>query len=118
MSREIAELLLVTGASLLNIMLTFYISNKRVPSEIEKIKAEKAESYSEVAESNMEGARISNELLLARINELKKEKRDMWNYIAILRKQMIEAELEPAQFVPSESDPKNVKPNENTAKNS
>ncbi|RPI93048.1 MAG: hypothetical protein EHM40_11065 [Chloroflexi bacterium] len=98
--------LLISIASLLNIGLAYYNAKKRIPSEVDKQKAEAAESLSEGAESNVNAAKISNELLLLRIAELKKDKREAWNYIAILKKQLIEAQLTIPEFVPIDTEPK------------
>jgi hypothetical protein len=105
MDRATLELLAVTVLSLANILLLIYQTLKKVPSEVRKMDAERVESITEAAESNMQGAQISNELLLARIHELKKDKRDAWNYIAVLKRKMIEQEIPVPRFVPSESDP-------------
>ena len=112
MSRELFELLLVTAASLLNIGLTFYVSSKRVKPEIDKIKAEREESYSEAAESLLASAGMSNDLLKQRVEEMKydrrawrRERQDLFNYIAQLKRVIIEAGLHVPVYNPSESDP-------------
>jgi hypothetical protein len=103
---ETVGALLISLASLLNIGLAWYNAKKKIPFEVEKQRADAAESISEGAESNSNAAKISNELLLQRIAELKKDKRDAWNYIAILKKQLIERELTIPEFVPVDTDPK------------
>lgn len=106
MDREFISFLLVSLGSLLNLGLLVYQTFKKVPSEVGKMQAERAESLAEAAESNMQGAQISNTLLMERIRELKKEKRDAWNHIAKLEKQLIEANLHPAKYQPSDSEPR------------
>lgn len=106
MDKTILEFLMVFVPSLANILLLIYQSVKKVPQETRKIEAERYESITEAAESNMQGAQISNDLLTTRLHELRKELRDAWNYVAILKKQMIEANMNIPLFVPSESEPK------------
>ena len=106
MSRELLEFIGITVASLLNLALLVYQTIKKVPPEVEKMRAEKLHIYGELAESNMEGAQISNELLVNRINELKKERRDAWNHIAKLNKQLVLNKMIPVLYIPTESEPK------------
>lgn len=106
MDQALAEFLMVFVPSLANILLMIYQTVKRVPHESRKLEAERYESITEAAESNMQGAQISNELLMARLREMRKELRDVWNYVAILKKDMIEAKVHIPPFVPSESEPK------------
>lgn len=106
LDNELAQLIAVSVLSLLNFLLLTWQAVKRLPREVDKMRAEKMESLSEAAESNMQGAQISNELLMLRIAELKKENRDRMNHIAQLEKQLMEAGITPVKFVPSDSDPK------------
>lgn len=98
MSSEFVSLLLVSGASLLNILLTFYLSNKRVKPEIEKMQADRIERYAEAGESLATGAQISSDLLLGRIVEIKQE-RDNWrSYSNILKAQITSLNATPIPF--------------------
>ncbi len=106
MSIEALGALLISIASLLNIAVLYYSARKKIPSEVDKQKSEAVASISEGAESNSNAAKISNDLLLQRIAELKKDKRDAWNYIAILKKQMIETRQTIPEFVPLDTEPK------------
>jgi len=90
MSHEALNLLLVTTASVLNILLTYWISSRRVKPEIDKMRAEQVESYAEAAESTMQGAHISNTLLLERIAELKYGRRLVIYHNEMLMKQLID----------------------------
>ena len=106
MNYEFIQFLGVTLLGLANIILLFWQARKRMPTEIRKTEAEQYESLSEAAESNMDGARISNDILKERIREMRRERRDLMNYIAILKRQIIEeAHLQPAPYTPTESDP-------------
>ena len=106
MDKAILEFLMVFVPSLANILLMIYQTVKRVPHESRKLEAERFESITEAAESNMQGAQINNELLMMRLREMRKELRDAWNYVAILKKEMIEARMHIPPFVPTESEPK------------
>lgn len=106
MDKAILEFLMVFVPSLANILLMIYQTVKRVPHESRKLEAERFESITEAAESNMQGAQINNELLTTRLREMRKELRDAWNYVAILKKEMIEARMHIPPFVPTESEPK------------
>lgn len=109
MSREVIDFLLISVSSIVNLAILVYQTMKRVPREAEKLKAEKDEALSEAAESNLAGAKISNDLLTSRIAELKRDKRDAWNYIAQLKKQLFDAGLKPVDYMPLDSDPKITK---------
>ena len=104
-NNELIQFFGISLLSLLNIIVLAYQTMKKVPKEVDKMQAEKAESYAEAAESNMQGAQISNELLMQRIKELKKDKADAWNHIAKLEKQLIESEQKPVPFVASDTAP-------------
>jgi len=109
MDRELLSLVLVSGASLLNIALTFYLSNRRIKPEIEKMHADRTESYAEAGESLMAGAQISSTLLLQRIDELKEE-RDNWRaYARVLRHQIKALNADPIPFDTGELKPKKEK---------
>lgn len=95
MNHEVLSLLLITGASFLNILLSYQQSSKRVKPEIDKMQAERFESLTEAAESNMQGAQISNALLLERVNELKKERRLALYHNEMLIKQLVEQGIDP-----------------------
>lgn len=96
----------ISLASLLNIGYMLYQAKKKLPSEVSKQKAEAVESYSEGAESVLSASKISNDLLMQRIVELKKDRRDKDNYIAVLKKALIEGKLPVPEFIPLDSDPK------------
>ena len=102
---EYVQIVVVSLVSIANIILLVWQTRKRMPGELTKMQAEERESISEAAESIVAGAKDSNDLLLERIRELKKEKRDLWNYVAILKKQLIEANIQPERYTPTESDP-------------
>jgi len=106
MDKAVVEFLMVFVPSLANILLMIYQTVKRVPQESRKMEAERYESITEAAESNMQGAQINNELLMTRLREMRKELRDAWNYVAILKKEMIEARMHIPPYVPTESEPK------------
>lgn len=106
MDKAILEFLVIFVPSLANILLLIYQTVKRVPQEVRKMEAERYESLTEAAERNMQGAQISNDLLMTRLRELRKEVRDAWNYVAILKKEMIEAKMHIPPFVATESEPK------------
>lgn len=106
MDKAILEFLVVFVPSLANILLLIYQTVKRVPQEVRNIEAERYERIAEAAESNMQGAQISNDLLMTRLREMRKELRDAWNYVAVLKKQLIEAKIHIPPFVPTESEPK------------
>lgn len=106
MDKATIEFLAVFVPSTLNILLLIYQTVKRVPQEVRKIEAERYESITEAAESNMQGAQISNDLLMTRLREMRRELRDERNYNAILKRKMIEANMHVPPFVPTESEPK------------
>src|SRR5690606_9014084 len=106
MDKAVVEFLMVFVPSLANILLMIYQTVKRLPQESRKMEAERYESITEAAESNMQGAQINNELLMTRLREMRKELRDAWNYVAILKKEMIEARMHIPPYVPTESEPK------------
>ncbi len=106
MSIESITALAISVASLINLLVNYYLAKKRIPSEVDKQKAEAAESFSEGAESTLNAAKISNDLLLQRITELKKERRDRDNYIAVLKKVLIDHRLAIPEFAPVDTDPK------------
>lgn len=105
MTFENVQIVIVSLVSIANIALLVWQSRKRMPAEIDKMRAEQSDSLSEAAESILAGAKDSNDLLLERIRELKKEKRDLWNYVALLKKQIVEAGMVPVIFTPTDSDP-------------
>jgi hypothetical protein len=105
MNFENIQIIVISLVSVANILLLVWQTRKRVPAEIDKMHGEQVESLSEAAESNMAGAKISNDLLVQRVRELKKDLRDAWNYIAILKRQIVEAGLIPPNYTPTESDP-------------
>lgn len=106
MDKETLNLISVSVLSILNLVVLVYQTMKKVPREVEKMQAEKNAIYGELAESNMSGAQISNALLVDRIAELKKDKRDAWNHIAKLEKVLLENKLSLPQYVLTETDPK------------
>jgi hypothetical protein len=105
-SNENLQFIAVSVLSLLNFALLAWQAFKRVPREVEKMRAEKMDLLSDAAESNMQGAQISNDLLMQRIIEQKKELRDRVNHIAQLQKQLIDNGIQPVPYLPSESDPR------------
>ena len=106
MNFENVQIIVISLVSIANIVLLVWQSRKRMPGELDKMQAEKNESISEAAESIVAGAKDSNDLLLQRISELKRERRDHMNYIAVLKRQLVEAGLMPATYTPIDSDPK------------
>ena len=88
MNFENVQIIVISLVSIANIVLLVWQSRKRMPGELDKMQAEKNESISEAAESIVAGAKDSNDLLLQRISELKRERRDHMNYIAVLKKQL------------------------------
>ena len=106
LSNDTLSFIGVSVLSLLNFALLLWQTLKRVPREVEKMKAEKIESYSEAAESNMQGAKINNEMLMQRINELKRDLGRAVKHIGKLEAQMRDAGLKPASFSLLDSDPK------------
>ena len=106
MDKELLNFIGVSLLSILNLLILMYQTFKKVPREVEKMRAEKDAIYGDLAESNMEGAQISNTLLLERIRELKKSSRDAWNHVARLEKQLSEHDVKPVQFVALDSEPR------------
>ena len=105
MTFDNAQIIIVSLVSIANIVLLVWQTRKRMPAELDKMRAERSDSISEAAESIVAGAKDSNDLLLERVRELKKEKRDLWNYVAVLKKQIVDAGLIPVSYTPTESDP-------------
>lgn len=106
MDKELISFAAISLVSILNVVMLIYQTMQKVPREVEKMRAEKDAIYGDLAESNMEGAQISNTLLLERIRELKKINRDAWNHAAKLEKQLIEHDVKPVQFVALDSEPR------------
>ena len=106
MGVEELQLLGATLLSVVNIALLIYQTYKKVPREAEKMQAEREDILGDAAESNLNAAITSNTLLKERIAELKKERRDLWNYIAVLKKTIVQAQLTMPDYDPAESDPK------------
>lgn len=106
MKSEDLQFIGVTLVSIVNLAILIYQTIKKVPREAEKMQAEREDIYGDAAESNLQAAIMSNTLLQARITELKKEKRDAWNYIALLKREMLEHRIPIPDYVPSETDPK------------
>jgi len=96
LDNEFLRFLGVTLLSLLNFILFLWQSLKRVPREVDKMKAEQYESLTEAAESNMQGAQISNELLTKRIEELKHEDHKKAMHIKNLEGQLRAHGIEPS----------------------
>lgn len=88
MDRETLNFVVISAASLINLAILVYQTFKKVPGEVQKMQAEKIESYAEAAESTMQGAQISNNLLLQRIEELKRRNKGQSLYIEMLEKQL------------------------------
>jgi len=84
MDNEIWSLLLVTGASVLNILLTYFLSRRRIGPEIRKMEAERFDSMANASESSLQAALISNNLLMQRIEELRRHKAKLLKYIEML----------------------------------
>lgn len=88
MDRETLNLIAVSLFSIANLGLLIWQAVRKVPREVEKMRAEKDALYGDLAESNMQGAHISNELLLARIEELQRQRRAANKYIEMLEEHM------------------------------
>lgn len=128
---NINELVLLLGgiAGTLNIIWVVYSSLKKLKPEIKKLEADEDRELVEAANINVEGARISGQILLDRINEIKgdlekekaarkedaeyckrrikeleRESRDYRSWAAKLVKQVVEAGKIPVPFVPSFTD--------------
>jgi len=98
MSRELLELIAVSGLSAVNVLILVWQTFKRLPSEVRKMEAERFESFTEAVESSLQSAQISNALLLARNAELK-QARDNWrSYAYVLRAQVKALDAEPIPF--------------------
>ena len=80
LNNENLQFAAITVMSLLNFILITWQTIRRVPNEVDKMKAEKFESLAEAAESNMQGAQISNDLLMKRLADERKEKQNWRRY--------------------------------------
>lgn len=103
---DLLQFLGVTLLSLLNFFVFLWQAMKRVPREVDKMKAEQYEILTEASESNMQGAKINNDLLVQRINELKRDLGRAVKHIGKLESQMRDAGLKPESFSLLDSDPK------------
>lgn len=106
LDKDVLQFIGISILSLLNFAVLLWQTVKRTPREVEKMNAEKTESYAEAAESNMQGAKISNELLVERINELKGYIRKATVRIEYLEKLLRERGIKFEDFSLLDSNPK------------
>ena len=99
LSKEQLEIVIFSLFSLANIGWTIWSSKKKLQPEVEKLE-------SEVADLIAQGAKISMEMVLQRLSEVKKSERDWRNYAMVLKKELLERGQTPPPFVPSESEPR------------
>jgi len=105
-NNDLIQFIGITVLSLLNFILFLWQTIRKVPSEVDKMKAERYESLSEAAESNMQGAQISNDLLTKRLAEERKEKQNWRRYAEALEQELIKAGFTLPNFDPLDTEPK------------
>lgn len=104
MNFDNAQIIVISLVSIANIALLVWQTRKRMPSEIDKMQAEERDSFSDAAESIVAGARDSLEMVRDRNRELKREKQDLMNYVAVLKKALVDGGQPVPVFTPTDSD--------------